>query len=326
MAQKIGPPVQHADPPRLQRLRDLQAGGYEERVRAELAAVWRRKGGAPLRLRPSFVELAQPLRGPVSDRKVRQLVRRPPLAKLVAPRGVALQAFLIALLQAQGTTKRGHAPANVLSIEPEGEADRSWSDLLAVHTMGGRDNRRRKVADRDNRVRQIKRALARLERDDVRLVELALSSGSHGRYERFRLLHESGSPKRPVPIKYTVPAPTEIAFDIPKDFFLQGWVHVLEDREIAAYLVLCQRGAQAFRIEWSPDERLRNYGLPRTTYESFATLERFGLVEAFVDPNRRDNGQIVGHSEGEVAAANAWQLTDGVSATAIDVVLKQLPA
>jgi hypothetical protein len=160
----------------------------------------------------------------------------------------------------------------------------------------------------------------------MQLVELPFGSKPTGRYERFSLLHESGSVSHATGIAYTVPRVNERAFEVPASFFLQGWVHALEDREVAAYLALCQLGAMTNEVALSAGARLRYYGLPRTTYESFATLEKFGLVESFPDPNRRPDGTIEGHSKGETGLLNRYRLTDGVRELGVKTVLSALNA
>lgn len=310
---------------RLQRLKDLSVGRHEENVRASLAEVASASGVETIRLRPRFVRLPRPLPEGVSDGDFKTLEPRPPAAQLVSPRGVPLRMYLIAIFVAQSMTKAGHRPSNAFPIQPPpGAGSLGWTDLIAAPARSNPGNHVRVTGKSGNRLRQIKHALDVLSSEDVRLVELPHAEATSGRYEGFRLLDESGSPGHADPVPYSVPKNSESTFAVPMDFFLQGWVHVLEDREILAYLVLCQRGAHSAGVSLFADERLRWYVLHRTTPSILASLTRFGLVETLVDPLRDVNGTYAGFSEGASPMPNEYRLTDGVHRPAWDAVVAAL--
>lgn len=96
---------------------------------------------------------------------------------------------------------------------------------------------------------------------------------------------------------------------MPPGFILNGWLHVLEDSEIAVLLMAaCGRGS------WSEDGlrafpgavRLRHYGIHRDPYSSARkTLEWFGLLEV---------EEIARHQDGRAENDERYVHRIGISA------------
>ena len=93
-------------------------------------------------------------------------------------------------------------------------------------------------------------------------------------------MHEGGAPKgggdnQP----YTVPAESKTMY-LPGGLFLNDWIHVLEDSELAFVLMLaCLRSrADKAPVFATSEVRLLQFGLGRDAYESHRILSRFGLV------------------------------------------------
>lgn len=86
---------------------------------------------------------------------------------------------------------------------------------------------------------------------------------------------------------YTVPAAESRTMYLPGGLFTNGWIHVLEDSELAFLLMLaCLRS----RFDTTPvfatgEVRLLQFGLGRDAYESHHILSRFGLVTVHPGPH-----------------------------------------
>ena len=90
-------------------------------------------------------------------------------------------------------------------------------------------------------------------------------------------MHEEGRRPHGPPVRYGVPVvPPEQAFPLPVTLFTQGWIHVLEDSEIAFILMMAAlhhaAGGQSFMI--TADERLRRFGMKHDGYEAHMMLSR----------------------------------------------------
>lgn len=237
-----------------------------------------------------------------------------PAGSLVAPKGIALQIYLIALFEAQCRVGIGVSPHNDRPIISSGRRTVGWLDLIASETAAAKPP----TTKRDNLLRQFKRGLGHLERE--RLVVLSGAPRSNGRFEAFRLLDESGSlskagsevpystPKDPY---LDVPRAVRLASDmiglgseqfssdpviaIPADFFLNGWVHVLSPAELVTYLMLrdlCRRHGTNRGVFICGKPREQFYGLRRDVYESHRLLSLYGLIEKVENKNRRRNGTV----------------------------------
>jgi hypothetical protein len=223
--------------------------------------------------------------------------RKSPLASLVTSKGVALQTYLVALFEAQCRYGPGERPSNNRLLVPGARHEQGWLDLVASHVSSAQ----RPATMRDNRLRQLKRALLHLEREH--LVQLSASK-ERDRFERFRLLDEGGRPTGGEDdLPYRVPGVSgglvaEALVPLPVDFFRGGWVHVLSPAEIALYLVmngLAQQYPEVHQdsgIFLTSERRTDFYSLSRDVYESHELLRAYGLIEKLDNPNRRPDGSV----------------------------------
>jgi hypothetical protein len=108
-------------------------------------------------------------------------------------------------------------------------------------------------------------------------------------------MDEGGRRQHGSPVRYRVPAvPPEQAFPLPVTLFTQGWIHVLEDSEIAFILMMAAldhaAGGQSFSI--AADERLHRFGMKHDGYEAHMMLSQVGLVDVIPDGRRRPDGRV----------------------------------
>ena len=247
-------------------------------------------------VRNEFVDMALSgvqLLGDPSDRKLSVKEDRPPAARLITPRGAALRVFLTALFEAQARTRPGHQPGNARLLASRPGGNIAWIDLLASDAESyGRDTYQMSVSAKETR--QMVSAVDKLAKEE--LVELT-GTGKPGakKYEGFLLMHEEGRLPHGSPVRYRVPVvPPEQAFPLPVTLFTQGWIHVLEDSEIAFILMMAAlhhaAGGQSFMI--TADERLRRFGMKHDGYEAHMMLSRLGLVDVTPDGRRRPDGTV----------------------------------
>lgn len=216
-----------------------------------------------------------------SDRKAPPRAQRPPATRLMTPRGGALRFALTLLALAQKNRKPGaKARLKELQIPTTGDSKTlGWADCLAADasdSIGGRVFLRA----RDKRARSVRGALQALEA--AGLVLLPGEPGSRNRFETFVLLNECGIEAVGEAEEYRVPTSKQMAFTLPSGFITNGWVHVLEDSEIALLLmVACHKGGwlEDELVVVPPDVRLKNYGIHRDAYSSARKmLEWCGLL------------------------------------------------
>jgi hypothetical protein len=188
-----------------------------------------------------------------------------------------------------------------MTIRPINAREVGWIDLVASVKA---ETNAMATTPKDNLLRQFKRALLHLEKDN--LVELVGKQNTNGRFEYFRLLDESGtrSPAGSL-VQYVVPKwthehpiPYEPPISVSADFFLNGWVHVLSAAEIATYLMLCHLSEQypdehdEAGVFVTDDRRKNEFTLSRDTYEYHQTLSWYGLIRRLRNTNRRENGTV----------------------------------
>jgi hypothetical protein len=97
---------------------------------------------------------------------------------------------------------------------------------------------------------------------------------------------------------------------IPVDFFLKGWVYVLEDSEIVTYLMywyLCGMNSPA---HISAEDRRDRYGIKQSTWEQYWVLESSGLLGVEADEARRQDGTYTGLRLGATPRRHMFALTD----------------
>lgn len=245
-------------------------------------------------IRRRFVRRAQPAPGEHSDRSLPSRSLRPPSTRIVSPRGAALRFYLTALFEAQvSVAKLGARPVNKRLLKGAHD-DIGWVDLLASPAQNSRGtNTYMDVAAKKRR--QIHEALSRLHQEEL----VALPNGNAGsnKYEGFLLMNEGGVRDQGDNELYQIPKTDEKdTFRLPVSVFTQGWVHHLEDTELAFLLMIASLGAISDEVKIQGETRLLRYGVGRDAYEAHIMLNRLGLLEVRPDPSRYDDGKIQGYS------------------------------
>jgi hypothetical protein len=208
----------------------------------------------------------------------------------------------------------------------QGDGEVTWVDLVAVDAAG--DRRTKEPRTRlDNRIRQVKGAVDTLREEG--LAELERANGVQ-RYAGFTLMHESGRGELATPRIYTVPKANEGTIDLRVGFFLNGWVHVLQPSEIAAWLMFrdlawrfpnqhVENGVYIYG-----DTRQEEYGLNRDAYEGHAVLRELGLLQFAPLVRRKPDGTITLRLPSRYDP-HRFQLTDeGLSRLAVPTTLEML--
>ena len=291
MSASADPPQAVLGPVRLARRLDRLARIEAQAKRAGESFRRIRRTPRNLRIRTEFAMRSDPAEpnGDLTDRLLPPRNERPPATRLVSPRGIALRLYLTALFVAQSRSP-GAMPGNKLPLA-DADADVSWIDLIA--TTAERHSGRVYSGQREKKLRQVHDGLRRLSSPEVQLVRLPnLQRTAAGRYEGFLLLQEGGAPSGGGDNQlYTVPAAESRTMYLPAGLFLNGWIHVLEDSELAFLLMLaCLRSRSDTRPVFAPSEvRLLQFGLGRDAYEAHRILSRLGLVRvhAGTHPGRR---------------------------------------
>lgn len=216
--------------------------------------------------------------GDPADRLLPPKNERPPATRLVSPRGIALQLYLTALFIAQSRLP-GAVPGNKLPLA-DADAPVSWTDLIA--TTAERHSGRVYSGQREKKLRQVHDALRRLSDPGLQLVRLPnFTRRSAGKYEGFLLMHEGGVPAGGESNSpYTVPTADSQTMYLPGGLFLNGWIHLLEDSELAFLLMLSCLRSRSDRVTVfaTSEVRLLQFGLGRDAYESHRILSELGLV------------------------------------------------
>ncbi|MCX2178963.1 hypothetical protein KV205_00175 [Streptomyces sp. SKN60] len=261
---------------RLRRLQQMRKTGSVTEASEALGGIW--KAGK----KPESIVLRTAL--------LRADGERSTLTKLVLPRGIAVRFYLLALFEAQCRLDAGDLWQNVRPLK----GVESWSTLVAIDgaydtALGAYDAalknmppelrgsaraegrwRTRKLEDL--RLRQVKGALRTLEELGHEDALVSMPRGARGQrlYEDFSLMEEGGRGDMPNPDLYTVPVRSWTAartITLPKDFFLKGWIQVLNPSEIATWLIL------RWMSQWAPKKH-RMSGIFLTTRPR---MQAFGL-------------------------------------------------
>lgn len=219
-----------------------------------------------------------------------------PLREVSASRSAAVQLLLLAIFENQCRPARRDGYRTPVPLQDaDAQTETAWRYLIALPTVDLTSELTQARMPVENRIEQLKNALDRLE--EFRRVDLKPKQ-IRGRYEFFELLNEEKS-NRGGAIRYKAPGPNEPMIDIPVEFFLQGWVHALEDNEIIAYLFLLHQaklypeqnsgpGIPLTRFAWA-----EAFGNSRA-YESYRLLSRFGLIKIKRDDRRHADGTVAG--------------------------------
>lgn len=291
---------------------------------AKLQALGRAKR---VRVRSRFVYQSQPAPGDVSDRRLPPPHDRPPATRVLSPRGIALRLYLIALCAAQMRTKAGRRPGNDLPLFAGGD-ETGWIDLIAV-PVEAQHSGRFSASRSSKKQRQVISALRSLSDPGVQLVHLPNASKRSGKYEGFQLGDEGGTRRNGEVPDYVVPTATESgSFDLPIGMFTNGWIHLLEDTELAFLMMIAHASRRAIPEGWVKVEsglRLLHYGLGRDAYEAHKTLQAFGLLSVQVDEDRHDDGKVTNYGKGGQPRLHAFRLlSDGFDEPAATTIKKAI--
>lgn len=243
----------------------------------------------------------------------------------MTPNGAALRLYLLGLFEAQMNTEPGMPP---VGLPLRGDGGRiGWTDLLATDAEA-QERGAVAVGVTDKKVRQLHSALKRLAAPTVRLVHLPYLGRTTGKYELFQLLDEGGARGEGQNSPYVVPPAREQTVTLPADFFLNGWIHVLDDSEIVFLLMLAhERGQADALVKVNGFERLMHFGIGPDTYAKHRVLQRFGLVHTERDPERDERGRVRHPGDRLLLGSHQFRLLDeGFERSAIEVVREALCA
>ncbi len=275
---------------RLERL----SGGLADSTGMVLARV--NALGAPghlsseFRLRQDFVYRPDPASGDASDRRLPPRTQRPSATRIMSSKGAALRFYLTVLGLAQILYRANTRPPNTFPLRGQTPSELGWIDLLASPSRAAGSGRL-VMTVRDKKLRQLHAALGALAA--AGLVSLPNIGDGRDKHENFLLLHEIGARYLGESLEYTVPGAAEVLVKLPASFLLNGWVHVLEDCEIAVLLmVACGRGRLPNEelIAIPGTTRLLHYGIGRDAFEAHKMLERLGLL-AVQEVGRHEDGR-----------------------------------
>lgn len=276
-----------------------------------------------LTLRHGFSYREKGISSDASDRKAPPPEMRPPATRLITGRGGALRFELMLIAVAQANRKAGtRARLKDLPIESVGSAGSlGWTDLLSADAVDSQ-NRDVYITARVKRARSVRSALNSLE--TAGLVLLPERQGARGRYENLFLLNESGRDVLGEVEEYRVPRAADTTFTMPEGFISNGWLHVLEDSEIALLLmVACGKGGflDGGLIAMDSQIRLQHYGIHRDSFSAARkTLEWFGLLHV-EELGRHDDGRA---EETELRVHRLGLLRDGFDEPAPQLVVNAL--
>lgn len=281
-----------------------------------------------LRVRPEFVRRLDggAAAGDPSDRGLPARTERPPATQLPAPRGSALAVYLTALFVAQ-SRRPGQRPGNTLPLDAREKDRASWVDLIA--TPAERSGTVTATGVGDKKLRAFQSALKRLASPELLLVELPNAGARSKTYEGFLLLREGGRPRDGSDNEpYVVPDPNDPALlQLPAGLFLNGWIHVLEDRELTFLLMLASMRAQfpGQKVFIPGQTRLLEFGLGRDAYQSHHLLDRLGLIDVEEAENRYMSGRVEDYDPNTTPKVHRFELRDdGFEQPALDTIIKTI--
>jgi hypothetical protein len=279
---------------RLDALRELRRGELPA-VTAEAIRLW--QGGLQptgIRVRRAYLRNDK-LKSVEDERKPLPMEERPLAARMITPKGVALKLHLMMLFAAQCSAKPGKAWKNPHPVEPTPQSDYSWVGLIAtVARYRGPGIQGASVAT--NKRRQVTEALKKLEGLNL----IRPTKGPGRARQGFDLLHESGKSTPAAGVPYTVPTDAELFVEVPREFFTEGWVHVLTNSEIAALLMwldalkydrMATSDPSLFVTRVTSAVRQGAYGLGREAYETHQQLDAFQLLDVLRPEKRHYDGR-----------------------------------
>jgi hypothetical protein len=239
----------------------------------------------------------------------------------MSPRGAALRLMLIALFEAQSRSRAGQRPDNERPLQAAGNAI-GWTDLLATDAKpSGAGRSYMSVAAKKGR--HLRAALDRLAEEE--LVALPHGDDKVNRHRNFLLQHEGGRRTAGPNDRYVIPHRTDKQhFDVPVALFTNGWIHVLEDTELAFLLMLAyyQYGQPDAEYRISSEVRLLHLGIGRDAYEAHALFNQLGIASVTEDPNRYPDGKVENYGKGNFAIPHALRfLPDGLRQDGLTALL-----
>jgi hypothetical protein len=240
-----------------------------------------------IRIRPDFVYNSRPAAVGASGRNAPAREHRPPATRLISSRGAALRTILIALFEAQVRSRPGTYPDNSRPLFTRPEVI-GWTDLVALDATASGSGPTY-VSTRSKKGRQFCRTLDRLAAEQLVMLPVGKFGNIH---EGFLLMHERGFHLADANDRwsyrygsrnndrYRTPRRGDTTFSIPTELFTNGWIHILEDSEIALLLILAYLQAKAPGSEFTinSEERVLNFGLGRDSYQTHTMLQRLGLA------------------------------------------------
>jgi hypothetical protein len=219
-----------------------------------------------------------------NERRRREIVTRPPLARLLHRRSNALALYLTAVYVAHLELKPGNAFTNTRSNGVGGRMAASWAVLSGMGTPAHP---------------RAKRARMRRALDELAAAGLVSFGEVNGRkqYERWTLHTDAGTDAT-----YRVPGENDSdVIVLPAAFFYYGWHLVLAPGEIAMLLAILHRNRQSGGtldeegrawISLPHTARQGIYGLSDEQYLHVHELIEFGLVEFSEPMAARRRGKI----------------------------------
>ncbi len=302
---------------RRRRVEDLRQDDLDTVVREALHRVHQDERGARrptiVTLRPDFVH-------------AKALGALPPTSQLLLSRGIAMRFYLLAVFERQCRKGPGGA-AGGTRVLSHGQGNVSWVDMVAVDAEGQRRTKEYRTA-LDNRIRQMKGALSTLEQ--IGMVQVHRVAGTK-HYAGFELMRETGRGDLATPNAYTVPKANEATLHIPIEFWLNGWIHVLQPSEIATWLMFRHLAQKYYNhhardgVYIYGDDRKATYGIKRDAYEAHAMLSTLGLLERLDGLTVNNDLTITIHPERDKYEPHHFQVTDdGLKALAVPKILEVL--
>ncbi|WP_315092794.1 hypothetical protein [uncultured Cellulomonas sp.] len=261
---------------------------------------------------------------PISDRKPPGREHRPSATRILDSRGAALRLYLTILAVAHKAVRRTATPATDLPLM----GDLGWVDLVAGR-LKKQGAPRMAASDRDDRLRTVHAALRSLQA--AGLIELPNDGKPKGTYEGFVPLREGGL-LVPAAVRYTVPTAKNNPMSLPYTFISNGWVHLLEDSEIALLLMaacglgsLTVPGLQPGWVAIPASTRLARYGLSRDTFDAHRMLRRFGLLDVYgVGRHDEDMSRVREFGTKEPQLHRLHLRREGFAERAFDVVPREV--
>lgn len=228
------------------------------------------------------------------------------LSRLVHGGSHALRIALIALFLAQ-SRKGGHRHLLQVPLTAREPDDLAWADLIVAGAKEGKGSASRRPLEKQ--AASARTALDRLTKPDICLLEPPHTTRRVGRFDELRLLQDSGPRATGLPVTYTLPHHKESTVDIPVDFFLNGWIFVLQDSEIATYLMYRTVCALA-PGHITAGAREEQFGIKTSAWEQHWVLVDSGILHLVPDPNRREDGTYIEQSEGAKPQPHVFSLLD----------------